>query len=364
MTSSLASFSSSPNAHILLLGMGGTIAGLADDPQTEPDRYEAGRVSVEALIEQAGVSLPSGLKVLARQLANIDSRNLSELLLTRLGNEIKQSLENPAVIGIVVTHGTDTIEETGFFLHAVCGNRARELGKRVVLTGALLPANAPKADGPANISDSLRWVASTSEDSPGGIFAVFAGKVCLARDLAKRHTSTLDAPLQDSLCSPIRLIGPSWLASVREMQASAGFDLAIPAETDWPWVEILMSHAGARSDSVEQWASSGVDGLVIAGTGQGGYHQSWRAALEKAAGKGIAIVRSSRTGAGPVSLDLAQKGDFGTPSAGDLSPPKARIALQLAIHSAREAKKIAQTGANYLTWQDFFARIALLPEIR
>ena len=363
MTSSLASFASCQDAHVLLLGLGGTIAGLAENPQDAPDRYESGKVPVESLLQQAGISLPEGLKVVAKQVANIDSRNLSELLLTQLGYAVKDALESPSVIGIVVTHGTDTIEETGMFLHVVCGSRANALGKRVVLTGAMLPSNAPMADGPANISDALRWVASTFEDSPGGVFAVFAGKVCLACDLAKRHTSALDAPLQHSPCSPIRLISPSWLASVKELQAKAGPDLAIPPAGDWPWVEILVSHVGARPHAVEHWLEKGVNGLVIAGTGQGGYHQTWRAALEEAAGKGIAIVRSSRTGAGPVSQNLMPKDDFGTPSAGGLSTPKARIALQLSIHAALAAKKTAKLGANSLTWQDFFARIAVLPEI-
>jgi L-asparaginase len=337
--------------HILVLGVGGTIAGLAQDP-SNPTAYQAGQVGIEMLLAQIQESVPGSLRLVARQLANIDSRDLSEDLLTLIGIAVKEALQEPAVKGIVITHGTDTIEETGFFLGATCGKLAEKLGKRVVLTGAMLPSNTPQADGPQNLLDSLKWASTAPENCPGGIYAVFAGKVCLARDLAKRHTSALNAPLMGSPCSPIGLINPSWLSGVKAIQAASAEDLPIP-EGLWPWVEILTSHSGARSQAVEAIAAAGVRGLVLAGTGLGGLHQAWLAPLKCAQAQGIALVRASRTGAG-VTVD--SKDDLICQLAGGLSAPRARIALQLALNAAAHSKS--------LTWQDFFARIAVLPEIR
>jgi len=347
MSSHQAKAENSP--HILVLGMGGTIAGLASNPTENPSSYKAGELGIETLLATIQEAIPGHLKLLAQQVANINSRDLGEDLLTLLGNLVKTSLENPAVQGIVITHGTDTIEEAGFFLSATCGKLAEKLGKRVVLTGAMLPANAPQADGPLNLIDALKWAATAPENCPGGVFAVFAGKVCLARDLAKRHTSALNAPLMDSPSSPVGLVNPSWMSRVRAIQKVSGDDLTIPQDL-WPWVEILTSHAGARSETIEFLTNKGVQGLVLAGTGLGGFHQAWEEALKLAQDKGIALIKSSRTGAGKIE----EESDLGL-TAGNLCAPRARIALQLALNAAKSDKS--------LTWQDFFARIAVLPEI-
>jgi L-asparaginase len=333
--------------HILVLGMGGTIAGLAPDPKANPSAYQAGELGVETLIEMVQKALPEGLQLIGKQLANIDSRDLSEDLLTLLGNTVKDALSNPKVQGLVITHGTDTVEETGFFLSASCGKLAEKMGKRVVLTGAMLPANAPKADGPENLLNAVQWAASARDNCPGGVFAVFAGKVCMGRDLAKRHTSALNAPLMDAPASPIGLINPSWVARLKAIEAACGEDLPIPQV--WPWVEILTSHAGARPEIIQGLSNLGVQGLVLAGTGQGGLNQSWIDALRQASDKGVALIRTSRTGAGVVSGEF----ELGL-GAGSLSAPKARIALQLALNATNVDKS--------LTWQDFFARMAVLPE--
>ena len=338
------------SSHILVLGMGGTIAGLAPNPEGDPKSYQAGELGIETLLAKIQEAIPGDLKLVAQQLASIDSRDLSEDLLTLLGNTVKDSLVAPGVQGIVIAHGTDTVEEAGFFLSATCGKLAEKLGKRVVVTGAMLPANAPQADGPLNLLDALKWAATAPENCPCGIFAVFAGKVCLARDLAKRHTSALNAPLMDSPCSPLSLINPSWLSRTRAVEAASGEDMPIP-DGEWPWVEIVTSHSGARPELLDLLTNASVDGLVLAGTGLGGLHQAWSTSLKQAADKGIALVKTSRTGAGGLG------GDAGvTLAAGSLSAPRARIALQLALNAAKADKS--------LTWQDFFARIAVLPEFR
>jgi len=346
--------------HILILGMGGTIAGVASNPSANPLQYEAGQLGVDTLLSQLKQGLPEGIELISEQLANINSRNLSEGLLTQLGNRVREALANPEVSGIVITHGTDTLEETGIFLQSTCSKLAASLGKRVVLTGAMLPANASGADGPKNLMAAIQWAATPIDNCPGGVYGVFAGQVCLAADLAKRHSSALNAPIQDSPSSPMHLINPSWLSMVRETQASFLVDLPIPAEDAWPWVEILTSHAGAREVSVAHWLKTGVRGLVVAGSGLGGFHDAWKWALEQAAKQGIAIVRSTRTGAGPVYPGIPEHDAPGFMASGKLSSPKARVALQLALNAA----DLPGDSAKSLTWQDFFARIAVLPEVR
>jgi L-asparaginase len=348
----------SPNQHVLVIGMGGTIAGLAQDPKN-PSAYRAGQVALETLIPSVQPSAgPAHSEIRTEQLANIDSQDLSEALLTQLGLAVRAALDNPLVLGVVVTHGTDTIEETGLFLDAVCRKQAERLGKRVILTGAMLPSNYPQADGPLNLQASLYWAQMDLQTCPAGVFGIFAGRVCLARDLAKRHTSDLNAPLRDALSSPIHLINPSWLARIRRIQIDSGPDMPIPAEDAWPWVEILTSHAGARPETVLHWQNQAIQGLVIAGTGMGGVHAAWLKPLHTLAEKGVAIAKASRVGAGHVHLHLPETDPAGWVAAGSLTAPKARIALQLALYAAAEAK----LGGKSMTWQDFFARIAVLPE--
>ena len=351
-------FMKSPNQHVLVIGMGGTIAGLAQDVNN-PSAYRAGQVTLESLIPtvQPGAGF-THCEIRTQQLANIDSRDLSEALLTQLGLAVRAALNKPDVLGIVITHGTDTIEETGLFLDAVCSKQAERLGKRVILTGAMLPSNHPQADGPLNIQAALRWAQMDLETCPAGIFSIFAGRVCLARDLAKRHTSELNAPLRDSPSSPVHLINPSWLSRIRRMQVDSGPDMAIPPENGWPWVEILTSHAGARPETVLHWLGQPIRGLVIAGTGMGGVHVAWYKPLHALAEMGVAIAKASRVCAGHIHLHLPEADPANWVAAGSLSAPKARIALQLALYAAAEAKQ----GGKSMTWQDFFARIAVLPE--
>ena len=352
--------SSENGPHILVLGMGGTIAGLASNPGGGTLKYKAGQVTINALLDHVGAAIPEGIQLDSRQLANIDSCNLTESLLTQLGEVIRVALGNTLVTGIVITHGTDTIEETGIFLQITCGKFAQKLGKRVILTGAMLPANDPRADGPSNLLDAIRWAAMPLDDCPGGIYAVMDGRGCLAINLAKRHTNALNAPIQASSTSSVGLINPSWLSGVKAVQELWTEDWPIPKENEWPWVEIVTSHTGARPETITHWLSSKVNGLVLSGTGIGSLHQAWKEPLIAAVKHGVALVRTSRVGAGEISANLPESDIGGCVASGGLSAPRARIALQLALN----AEKQAQVAAKSLTWQDFFARIAVLPLIR
>ncbi|MBU3578528.1 asparaginase [Polynucleobacter sp. 73C-SIWE] len=358
MSSKLNSLEKSP--HILVLGMGGTIAGLAPNPADQPLQYQTGQVEVESLLTHIESAVPKSLKLVSKQVANINSQNLTEGLLSNLGEVVRASLANTEVLGLVITHGTDTIEETGVFLQLTCGNYAQILGKRVILTGAMLPSNAAQADGPSNLLDAIRWASTPLDNCPGGIYAVMDGRGCMAMDLAKRHGTALNAPIQASPSSSVGLFNPSWLWGVKAKQAAWTEDLPIPKGDEWPWVEILTSHAGARAETINIWLNSRVKGLVLAGSGMGGLHDAWKDSLIAAVKQGVALVRTTRTGAGATLSDIPEKDLEGCLASGTLSAPRARIALQLALN----AEKQAQLTSKSLTWQDFFARIAVLPEFR
>jgi L-asparaginase len=350
----------SQSPHILVLGTGGTIAGVAPSPAESPFNYVAGQIKIEDLLAGIQPLIPSNIGLLSKQLSNINSRDLSEIHLIDLGVALRQALEDPNVMGVVITHGTDTIEETGLFLQLTCGHHAQSLGKKVVLTAAMLPSNAPGADGPANLLNAIQMSLRPLTECPGGIFAVMGGNVCLAMDLAKRHSSALKAPIQDSPSSPVAPLDPLWLSEVAAVQAAWSDDLPIPELGQWPWVEILTSHAGARAETVSQWLETAVEGLILAGTGLGDFHEIWKEPLEIARQKGIALVRTTRTGGGYTYRDLPEKDVPGCMASGRFSAPRARIALQLALN----AQKLAKLAGKPLTWQDFFARIADLPEFK
>ena len=346
--------------HILVLGMGGTIAGLAPNPEDSPLQYEAGQVGVDSLLSQIQSVIPQDMRLVSRQIANINSQNLTDAHLTQIGIAVRKALEDPLVKGVVITHGTDTIEETGLFLQLSCGKLAHTQSKMVILTGSMLPSNAPGADGPSNLIDALGWASAAIDNCPGGIYAVMDGYGCMAMDLAKRHATSLNAPLRDSPSSSVNLITPSWLSRVKAVQEVWNEDLPIPQEGEWPWVEILTSHAGARPETVTQWLKSAVEGLVIAGSGQGGVHNAWMQPLKQAMDQGIALVRTTRTGAGATLPNIPEADAAGCRASGPLTAPRARIAHQLALN----ATKHANLADKPLTWQDFFARIADLPEFR
>ena len=351
---------SNQTPHILVLGMGGTIAGMAPRPSENPLDYKAGLIHIEDLLAGIQHQLPRNISLQSKQLSNINSRDLSEIHLTDLGVSLRQALEDPDVMGVVITHGTDTIEETGLFLQLTCGHYAHSLGKKVVLTAAMLPSNAPGADGPANLLNAIQMSLRPLTDCPAGIFAVMGASVCLAMDLAKRHASALNAPIQDSPSSPVAQLDPLWLGEVFAIQAAWTDDLPIPEPGHWPWVEILTSHAGARAETVSHWLDTAVEGLVLAGTGLGGFHEAWKEPLEMVRQKGIALVRTTRTGGGYTNRDLPETDAPGLMASGRFSAPRARIGLQLALN----AQRLAKLAGKPLTWQDFFARIGVLPEFR
>lgn len=310
---------------VLVLGTGGTIAGRAASGGDNIG-YVAGQVGVAELL--AGIEAPPGVALEAEQVAQVDSKDMEYSIWCALARRCAQALADPTVAGIVVTHGTDTLEESAFFLHSVLA-----ASKPVVLTCAMRPASALSPDGPQNVRDAIA-VAATPDAH--GVSVVCAGVVHGAVDVQKVHTYRLDAfasgdggPLgfveegQMRLTKPWPAVGP---------EVATVYDWA--QDMDPPRVEIVFSHAGARGaliDSLVAQRTGGeadpVRGLVLAATGNGTLHREIEQAAARAQAAGVRVVRATRCSQGRI---LAKSGDS-IPDAGALSPVKARVWLQLAL---------------------------------
>jgi L-asparaginase len=257
--------------------------------------------------------------VTGEQVAQIDSKDMDFGVWVALAERCAHWLAQDDVQGIVVTHGTDTMEETAFFLQAVLAP-----AKPVVLTGAMRPSTSAAADGPRNLADAIHVAAS-----PGatGVTVVFAGEIHGAPDVAKRHNYRLDA-FSSGDAGAIGYVEEGRLRLLRAWPQSPGLrEVArLAPAPDWPRVEIVQNHAGADGAIVRALLASGVAGLVVAGTGNGTLHHALQAALLQAQEEGVAVRRTTRCAEGVV---LPAPGDRLPQVA--LSPVKARIALMLEL---------------------------------
>ncbi|MGJ7541429.1 asparaginase [Variovorax sp. LT1R16] len=313
---------------VVVLGTGGTIAGQAASAGDNLG-YVAGQIGVEALVQP--LALPAGLTLRSEQVAQLDSKDMDFAVWQALAARCSHWLARDDVAGVVITHGTDTLEETAFFLQSVLAPT-----KPVVLTCAMRPATALAPDGPQNLRDAIA-VAAT----PGahGVMAACAGTVHGAVDVRKVHTYRLDA-FASGDAGPLGYVEEGavrWLRATAEGRADAAARLARVVNTDvagWPRVEILTSHAGAGGRLVEallqerrSGAADAVQGLVLAATGNGSLHHALETAAVKAQDEGVAVVRATRCSEGRI---------LATPhaalrDAGALTPVKARIALMLEL---------------------------------
>jgi len=307
----------------VVLATGGTIAGTA--PRADDHTgYTAAQLGVAALLEAVpGLQqVLQGDSLACEQLAQLDSKDMDHATWQTLARRCAHWLAQPEVGGIVITHGTDTLEETAWFLQ-----RVLDTGKPVVLTCAMRPASALMPDGPQNLSDALVVV---REPLARGVLVVCAGQVHRAEQVQKVHPYRLNAFSSGEAgpCAWVEQGQVRWTqllsAAGLPPHAKASRLLERPV-VDWPWVELLHSHAGAQARHVNALLAAGVQGLVVAGTGNGTVHQALLAALLAAQAKGCKVVLTTRCAEGQivgetVALQTAVRG---------LNPYKARIDLML-----------------------------------
>ena len=331
--------SSKTGKKVVVLGTGGTIAGLA---ATADDNvgYKAGQVGIGQLVGSLPGLAGHPVQLVAEHVAQIDSKDMSFGLWQLLAQRCTHWLALADVAGVVITHGTDTMEETAFFLHAELG-RLGHVSKPIVLTGAMRPASSMAPDGPQNLLDALSVV--THPDA-SGVMVVFAGSVYGAVEVQKVHPYRLDA-FDGGDAGPLGFVEEGKVRQVRDWDSrrtrpgsASGQGTrprrpapALPPNSVWPRVEIVMNYAGVGSFVVDGLLAHGeaagepVRGIVVAATGNGTLHRDLEVALLRAQAKGVKVVRATRCSRGRV---LSQAGDA-IPDSHGLSPVKARIALML-----------------------------------
>jgi len=309
---------------VVVLGTGGTIAGTGPGP--DEVAYRAAQLSVHELLQ--AVPGLSGVSLETEQVAQIDSKDMDWAVWQSLGRHLRATLARAEVGAVVITHGTDTLEETSYLLH-----RLLDVSKPVVLTCAMRAATSAQSDGPRNLRHAVRVAERAAQLGQSGVVAVMAGKDLSGRAVRKGHrwhnyafAGGDDQPLGRIAENGAILDDGPW-----PPPGGAGWSCLDHAQA--PRVEIVTSHASADGRVVEALLAHGTDdadavkGLVVACTGHGTLHQGLTRSLEGAEARGIKVWRSSRVARGGVPSGEGR----GWTAAGGLAGAQARVALMLDV---------------------------------
>jgi L-asparaginase len=306
---------------ILVLGTGGTIAGAGSNATGAA--YRPGGLALEVLVGHlAALGLDAAL--VSQEIARIGSQDIGFSEWRALHAACTAALADPAIAGVIITHGTDTAEETAFLLDLTLPTT-----KPIVLVGAMRPADAVGADGMRNFANAVK-VASDPQASGRGVMLVMGDAVLAARDARKAATSSIDA-FRSFPRGPLARVTPSsldWFGPPH--RAGEGARYAFPQAL--PRVAILTAGAGMDEQPVAALLGIGCKGMVLAGMGQGNAPASVIAALAQAAASGVPVVRSARVDEGLVDRNVEVDDDaLGLVAARALGPAKARVLLMVLI---------------------------------
>ncbi len=323
---------------VRLLATGGTIAGA----HTTGRGYRAAALSIDALVA-AVPQLATLARIDVEQVAKLGSQDMTEAVWRKLAARVQRAVDDPALAGVVITHGTDTMEETAYFLNLVVRTE-----KPVVLVGAMRPATAMSADGPMNLFNAIA-VATAPAARGRGVLVVANDEIHFAREVAKTNTTQLGtfASGQRGLAGLVNSGRPHFYAPpVRRHTAASEFAPLIAAsvsERTLPRVDLIFAHAGMDRALIDAAVAAGARGLVIAGVGDGNLGATALVACAEAAKKGVAIVRASRTGGGVVERNIEIDDDrLGFIAADELNPQKARVLLMLGLTRTRDPRALQE----------------------
>jgi L-asparaginase len=319
---------------VVILATGGTIAGAA--PSETEAGYKSGAVAVDALIA-AVPQLAELARVRGEQVASIGSQDMNDAVWLKIATRVNELLSGEDVDGVVITHGTDTLEETSYFLHLVTKS-----DKPVVMTGSMRPSTAMSADGPLNIYNAVAIAADPGARGRGVLVAV-DDDIHSAHDLTKTHTTDVATfSSHEAGLVGATLFGKQVWYRTPAARHTARSELALPAAGQpLPRVDILYAHANMSPDLIDAAVGNGAKGLVIAGVGDGNLTAPALEAVKRARAKGVAVVRSSRVGAGIVRRNIEVNDDeLGTVASMELGPGKARALLQLALLKTSDPKQL------------------------
>jgi L-asparaginase len=326
--------------NITILATGGTIAGAA--ATGTQSGYKSGAVTIDAMIAAVpGIRDLANIK--GEQISNVGSQDMSFDIMLTLAKRINALLAQADVDGIVVTHGTDTMEETAFFLNLVVKS-----DKPVVMVGSMRPSTAVSADGPLNLYNAV-GVAVDPEAKGRGVLVVMNDWIHAAHSLTKTSTTAIQ-----TFMSPLRgVVGvasygkndfyntPRW-----KHTTSSEFDVA--NVTKLPRVDVVFACADMPADLIDASVANGAKGIVIAGVGNGNMNKTSLEAAARAVKKGVVVVRSSRVATGTVGRNVEVNDDeLGFVASDELNPQKSRILLSLALLKPRSAGEIQSLFGAY-----------------
>ena len=313
---------------IALLGTGGTIASSAGAATQLSDYKVTKGVDV---LTRAVPALQSVARFEYEQIANVESHQINDVMLLTIAHRVNVWLAKPHISGVVITHGTDTLEETAYFLNLVVRS-----DKPVVLVGAMRPSTALSADGPLNLFHAAVVVADPQSVGKG-VLVVMNDRILAARHVTKGHTTNVDAfVVPEQGCLGVVSGRDVQYFSMSTRRHTLGSALHIPTDQhELPSVDIIYDYQGAGVHLYEAAFRAGVQGIVLAGTGNGSLSPAARAGAVLAQENQVQFVRASRVPQGsvrPSDKDLA----LGLVAAQSLNPQKARILLRLALLKTRD----------------------------
>ena len=335
---SVAAQTKKPN--IVILATGGTIAGAAASGTQAG--YTSGAVTIDAML----AAVP-GIKDLAtvkgEQISNVGSQDMSFDIMLAVAKRINELAAKPDVDGIVITHGTDTMEESAFFLNLVVKTE-----KPVVMVGSMRPSTAVSADGPLNLYNGV-GVAIDPEAKGRGVLVVMNDWIHAAHSLTKTSTTAIQ-----TFMSPLRGVvgvanyGKNDFYNTPQWRHTTASEFDVANVTRLPRVDIVFACADMPADLIDASANNGAKGIVIAGVGNGNMNKASLEAAAKVAKKGVVVVRSSRVATGSVGRNVEVNDDeLGFIASDELNPQKARILLSLALLKQRTPQEIQKLFYNY-----------------
>jgi len=327
--------------NVVILATGGTIAGTGATSTTTVG-YTAAKVGVDALIA-AVPELKKVANVRGEQVMQIASENMNNDAWLKLAKRVNTLLAQSDVDGIVITHGTDTIEETAYFLDLVVKSK-----KPVVIVGAMRPSTAISADGPINLYNAV-LLAGSKEAVGKGVLVTLNDQINAGREVTKTNTSTMDTFKTPELGFLGYIQGSKpyfYRQSTRKNTVDTPFDIMNLDKL--PQVDIVYGYANMNPIALNAFVAAGAQGIIHAGVGDGSLNNTVLPSLNEARKKGVVIVRSSRVGQGIVARNGEaddDKLDFVVSDT--LNPQKARILLMLALTKTTDSKEIQKMFWEY-----------------
>jgi L-asparaginase len=323
---------------IIILATGGTIAG--SGASATKAAYTAGKVPIDDLLNAVPQIHDYG-KVTGEQIAQIGSQDMNIVTWLKLSNRINQIFKENLADAIVVTHGTDTQEETAYFLDLTVMS-----DKPVVIVGAMRPSTAMSQDGNRNLLDAV-MVAASPKSQGKGVIVAMDEKIYDARDVTKTSTTNLET-FQSRNFGPIGLIYDGKVSYYYQSLRNPSKKFDVTKLSALPQVEIVYGYADASPVSVTGVAQSGVKGIVYAGMGNGNFGEPVGKALADVSKKGIIVCRAGRAGSGRITLENEVKdAELGFVVADDLNPQKSRVLLMLSLTETSDRAKIQQNFFEY-----------------